>query len=64
MGLNIKNPANKIQIVKTAGSSEMTWKGEKKMEIYDKQFEVYLLDETERYFLMKAKEWQETMDCD
>lgn len=51
MGLNIKNPAKKITIVKSPGSSEMDWKGEKLMAIYDTKFENHLLDETSKYFL-------------
>lgn len=31
MGLNIKNPAKKITIIKNVGTSEMDWKGEKLM---------------------------------
>jgi len=51
MGLNIKNPAKKITIVKSAGTSEMDWKGEKLMAIYDTKFENHLLAETSKYFL-------------
>lgn len=64
MGLNIKNPAKKITIVKNMGTSEMDWRGEKMMQIYDEKFENFLLEETQKYFLAKAKEWQESMDCD
>jgi len=46
------------------GTSEMDWRGEKLMQIYDEKFEKHLLEETSRYFLSKAKEWQESMDCD
>jgi|TARA_B110000285_G_scaffold69276_1_gene79706 hypothetical protein len=46
MGLNIKNPAKKITIVKNMGTSEMDWRGEKMMQIYDEKFENFLLEET------------------
>ena len=55
MGLNIKNPEMKIMIVK-AGEN-MDWKGEKLMEIYNEKFEKFLIEETDAYFMLKAKEW-------
>ena len=61
MGLNINNPEKKITIIKTGGN--MDWKGEKLMKIYDEKFEKFLLRETDDYFMTKAKEWQESMDC-
>ena len=46
MGLNTKNAAKKITIHKNPGSSDMEWKGEKIMAIYDEKFEKHLLSET------------------
>lgn len=57
MGLNTKNASKKIVIVKSPGSSDMDWRGEKLMQIYDEKFETHLLKETSAYFLSKAKEW-------
>jgi hypothetical protein len=46
MGFNIKNFAKKINIVKNAETSDLDWKGEKLMHIYDEKFEKHLLEDT------------------
>ena len=50
MGFKTKG-AKKILIIKNPTSSDMEWKGEKDLRVYEEQFEQYLMVETKKFYV-------------
>lgn len=53
----------KTKIVKTDGSNQIQWRGDRNLQLYDKDLETHLRAATAEFYKKKSEIWMGTHSC-